>query len=221
MVTVEQIKGQVLKPYLNRKQLSLKESELISLELIDLLSESSCDDDQTLKYVGRFLTKDAYQDLSEERNLNKKCVYPRCELQQGRLRDLYGGNNTATRFLKENNPYAYLTFFCSKFHYRCSQFFQAQLSDEALFARTGVLQDEYDQDDQKITLLNELISNERHDKNELVNIIKGFESMHLTSPSKTSDKELEEDLSEWLADIKIQEVEKPAPWGDLGVRGET
>lgn len=138
MTSIEDIHELILKPYQNHRQLSIKEADTISLELLDLLSQSDCKDRATLKYVANFLTNETYHDLIEERNLNKKCGYPTCTRSQNRVRELYGGNSTATKFLQQNNPYAYLSSYCSKFHYRCSQFYEVQLTDEALFVRIGI-----------------------------------------------------------------------------------
>lgn len=71
MATIEDIKETALIPFQKHRQLSMHEAEVITLEIIGLLCDSECKDEKTLKYLGRFLTPDMYQDLVDERNLNK------------------------------------------------------------------------------------------------------------------------------------------------------
>ncbi|SCU81548.1 LAFA_0C05710g1_1 [Lachancea sp. 'fantastica'] len=223
MTSIEDIKRLVLKPFQNHRQLSIKEADTISLEVLDLLSQSDCKDRQTLEYLANFLTIETYHDLIEERNLNKKCGYPTCTRSQNRVRDPYGGNTIATRFLQENNPYAYLSHYCSKFHYRCSQFYEVQLTDEALFVRIGVHLDDEVQGNsppklQKISLLEELIQGEDLAQEDLISIVSGIGQLHIKSDEALGgdDKEeLEKDLSEWLSEVKIVENKDPHPMGDL------
>lgn len=218
MTTVEEINNSVLKPYQNHRQLTINESELLSLELLDLLSTTYCKDKETLKYVANFLTKETYDDLIDERNLNKKCGYPLCDRSQNRFRDLYGGNGIATNFLKQHNPYAYLSLYCSKFHYRCSQFYHAQLSNEALFSRVGIHLNDGKKSD--IVLLEEVIANNETREEDLKLVVQGIGNLDIGKSEgqdeNESKKELEKDLSEWLSEVKIVENEKPNILGDLG-----
>lgn len=138
MTTIQDIQQIALGSYQKHRQLSIHEAEMISLEIIGLLCDSYCHDEDTLKYIARLITTDVYMDLIDERNLNKKCGYPLCNKAPERIRDPFNMDDVTRKFLWENNPYAYLSRYCSKFHFRCSQFFRLQLSDEALFARTGI-----------------------------------------------------------------------------------
>lgn len=222
MATIEDIKETALIPFQKHRQLSMHESEVITLEIIGLLCDSECKDEKTLKYLGRFLTPDMYQDLVDERNLNKRCGYPLCGKSPERIRDPFSMNDTTKKFLLENNPYAYLSHYCSKFHFRCSQFYQVQLSDEALFARTGVhLFEDPEQDkhdiDFKVTLFEELLR-EKASEEDIKSLISGLKKLGLNPDSGTTEKddtELEDDLSKWLAQIKIVENDNPSILGDF------
>ncbi|SCU83611.1 LAME_0C05842g1_1 [Lachancea meyersii CBS 8951] len=222
MTSVEDIKRLVLKPFQNHRQLSIKEADTLSLEILDLLSQSDCKDQSTLKYLANFLTVETYHDLIEERNLNKKCGYPLCNRCQNRIRDPYGGNATANRFLQQNNPYAYLSHYCSKFHYRCSQFYEVQLTNEALFVRIGVHLDDKIQGDvpklQSVSLLEELIQGEELEEQNLISIVSGIGKLNIQSEEGAhgdEKEELEKDLSGWLSQIKIVENKDPHPMGDF------
>ncbi|SCW04338.1 LAFE_0H11342g1_1 [Lachancea fermentati] len=220
MATIDDIKVHILKPYQDHRQLTIKEGEQISLELLDYLCQSFCKDLATLRYLANFFTKETYQDLIDERNLNKRCGYPMCNQSQGRIRDPYGGNSFATKFLQQNNPYAYLSSYCGKFHYRCSQFYQVQLSEEALFGRVGVHLDDYHPKDDrwksKITLLEDIIGEKRSNEDDLLNVIHGIDQLNIGQNNQESRKELENDLSEWLSQVKIVENESPHILGDDG-----
>ncbi|CAI4061505.1 hypothetical protein SUVZ_05G2300 [Saccharomyces uvarum] len=222
MATIEDIKEAALIPFQKHRQLSIHEAEVITLEILGLLCDSECKDEETLKYLSRFLTPDMYQDLVDERNLNKRCGYPLCGTSPERIRDPFSMNDTTKKFLLENNPYAYLSHYCSKFHFRCSQFYQVQLSDEALFARTAIhLFEDPEQDkhdvDFKITLFEELLR-EKASEDDIKSLISGLKRLGLNPDDDNTDKsdaELEDDLSKWLAQIKIVENDNPSVLGDF------
>lgn len=225
MTSIDDIQNLALKAFQKHRQLSMREAEVISLELIDLLCDSHCEDETALKYLARLLTPGSYQDLLDERNLNKKCGYPMCNRQPERLRDPFSMDDTTKRFLWENNPYAYLSIYCSRFHFRCSQFYEVQLSDEALFARTGVhllentpeekqlIDEKYD-----VKLFEELLR-EKASEDDIKSLIAGLKKLGIQnsvdSNADDNNLQMEEDLSKWLSEIKIVEVGKPSILGDL------
>ncbi|CAG98361.1 RNA polymerase II subunit B1 CTD phosphatase RTR1 [Kluyveromyces lactis] len=208
MATIEEIKEVVLKPYTNHRQLTIREVETISINLIDLLITKDVKDARTMKYISRFLTKQDYADLVQERNLVKRCGYPLCSKSQARVRDPFA-DVQMTNFLRQNNPYAYLTEYCTKAHFRCSQFYQFQLSDEALFARVGVHLDDYEPPSE-IQLLEEVLARE----SDVKQMIRGMTDLKLADDD--SREEMERDISDMLADIKIVEINEPNIIGDLG-----
>lgn len=224
MTTIQDIQNVALRPFQNHRQLSMREAETLSLELVGLLCDSYCKNGETLKYVARFLTQDSYQDILDERNLNKMCGYPMCGKAPERVRDPFSISDSTKRFLWENNPYAYLSTYCSKFHFRCSQFYQVQLSDEALFARTGVhlirqsVEEEAKIDEKyAITLFEELLR-EKASEDDVKSLILGLKRLGIQSSegeSSDNDQHMQDDLSKWLSEIKIVENNEPSILGDL------
>lgn len=102
----------------------------LSLFITELLSDSTVDK-LLLKYLSRFLTPSNYDEIIQERNINKYCGYPLCSMPPSRVKDVMSGSFAKSKML----PYAYLNEFCSKHHYQCSVFYRAQLEEEALFSR--------------------------------------------------------------------------------------
>lgn len=224
MTTIEDIQSTALRPFQNHRQLSMREAEAISLELVGMLCDSHCANEETLKYVARFLTHDTYQDILDERNLNKMCGYPICVKSPERVRDPFSVSDNTKRFLLENNPYAYLSTYCSKFHFRCSQFYLVQLSDEALFARVGVHLIEQSPEDQlkvqekyAVTLFEELLR-EKASEEDVKSLVMGLKRLGIQSvdaESPEGDQQMQDELSKWLLDIKIVENNEPSILGDL------
>lgn len=225
ITTIDDIQNVVLKPFQNHRQLSIREAETISLELIGILCDSSCDDEETLKYLARFLTQETYQDLIDERNLNKLCGYPLCSKPPERVRDPFSVNDNTKRFMWDNNPYAYLSTYCSKFHFRCSQFYRVQLSEEALFARTGVHLVHQNQDERekvasqyKITLFEELLR-EKSSEEDVKSLVAGLKKLGIQSGGNLElsedEQQTQDDLSKWMSEIKIVETDEPSVLGDL------
>lgn len=224
MTSIQSVQETVLKPYQQHKQLSVREAELISLELIGILCDSNCQDEATLQYLSRFFTPQLYQDLIDERNLNKRCGYPLCGKAPERIRDPFALDDNTKRFLWENNPYAYLSIYCSKFHFRCSQFYQVQLSDESLFARTGIhLFNQSDENakcstEKYSSTLFEQLLREKASDDDVKSLIAGLKKLGIKNDNEDgaddSDLQFETDLSKWLSEIQLVEHEKPALWGD-------
>lgn len=213
----------LLRPFQQHRQLSIKEGEVVSLEVLTLLCDDFCEDEATLKYLARLMTPEIYADLVDERNLNQRCGYPLCSGAPERIRDPFALDQVTKQFLWENNPYAYLSKYCSKFHFRCSQFYQIQLSEEALFARTGVHLIE-DTDDMKrsqdskfnVTLFEELLR-EKASEEDIKTLVAGLKKLGIDTsnvPEEDSD-DLEVDLTKWLEQIKIVENADPPMMGDL------
>lgn len=246
-ITLSDIDTLVLKPFQNHRQLSMKESETLTLELLALLCDDHVDSGATLKYTARLITPDTYDDLIEERNLNHLCGYPLCHrpperhsqhsdltVHHGSTGIMASQHNDAIikRFLWENNPYAYLSKFCSKFHFRCSQFYQVQLSEEALFSRTGIhlINDKLEKngavtsgvshlEQYNVTLFEDLLR-EKSSEEDIKSLIVGLKKLGLHTSSSgeaenAEDKLLEDELSQWLGEIKIVEESNPPLLGDL------
>lgn len=216
---IKDLQKTVLTPYQKHRQLSMKEAQSIMLDILSILCDGQVKDEDTLKWLARFMTPDTYSDLMDERNLNKLCGYPMCHASPERERDPFEMSKVTKQFLWENNPYAYLSRFCSKYHFRCSQFYQVQLSDDALFSRTGIhlinnsmpaniiMNEKYN-----VELMEIMLRNKATD-DEFKKIILGVKKLEIDGPDKvtndTNTNPTPEDLSKWFEDFRIIENEKP------------
>ncbi|KAK5781112.1 RNA polymerase II subunit B1 CTD phosphatase RTR1 PWA37_002039 [Arxiozyma heterogenica] len=216
---IKDLQETVLTPYQKHRQLSMKEAQSITLDILSILCDGQVKDEDTLKWLARFMTSDTYSDLMDERNLNKLCGYPMCHASPERERDPFEMSKLTKQFLWENNPYAYLSRFCSKYHFRCSQFYQVQLSDDALFSRTGIhlinnsmptniiMNEKYN-----VELMEAMLRN-KATEDEFKNIILGVKKLEIDGPDKvtndTNTNPTPEDLTKWFEDFKIIENEKP------------
>lgn len=216
---IKDLQKTVLTPYQKHRQLSMKEAQSIMLDILSILCDGQVKDEDTLKWLARFMTPDTYSDLMDERNLNKLCGYPMCHASPERERDPFEMSKVTKQFLWENNPYAYLSRFCSKYHFRCSQFYQVQLSDDALFSRTGIhlinnsmpaniiMNEKYN-----VELMEIMLRNKATD-DEFKKIILGVKKLEIDGPDKvtndTNTNPTPEDLTKWFEDFKIIENEKP------------
>lgn len=223
---IQDIQKEVLTPYQKHRQLSMKEAQSISLDILTLLCDAQISDEDTLKWLARLMTPETYMDLMDERNLNKLCGYPMCQHPPERERDPFGMSETTKKFLWENNPYAYLSRFCSKFHFRCSQFYQVQLSEDALFSRTGIhlindtLQTDNSVNEKYGVELMEVLLRNKATEEEIKNIVLGVNKLDLTTGDTEYAEESRngeirnvtspEDLSQWLQEFKIIENDKPS-----------
>lgn len=216
---IKDLQRNILIPYQKHRQLSMKEAQSLTLDILSILCDGQVKDEDTLIWLAKFLTPDTYSDLMDERNLNKLCGYPMCHASPERERDPFEMSKVTKQFLWENNPYAYLSRFCSKYHFRCSQFYQVQLSDDALFSRTGIhlindsmstnikLNDKYN-----VELMEAMLRNKATDE-EFKRIVLGMKRLGLDGSDQATNKSntatTPEDLAKWFEDFKIVENEKP------------
>lgn len=236
--SIQDLQKIVLTPFQKHRQLSMREAQSLTLEILSTLCDGRVSDEDTLRWLAKFMTPESYMDLMDERNLNKLCGYPMCQHSPERERDPFEMSPETKQFMWENNPYAYLSRFCSKFHFRCSQFYQVQLSDDALFSRTGIhlINDTLHINDNivfkyNIQLMEALLRNKATDE-EIKNIVLGVGKLELgTNGAPGTNKEggrnseianvtSPEDLSKWLQDFKIIENDKPSIIDDY-LRGNT
>lgn len=224
-VSINIIQERVLNSHQNHRQLSIHESEMLVLDLIELLCDTCCQDENTLRYLAKLITPSNYHELIIERNLVHKCGYPLCNRSPERNRDPYSVNSKTNKFLNDNNPYDYLSKFCSRDHYKCSQFYQIQLSDDELFSRTAIhlitdtLNNNKNTNEQYNVILFEDLAKEKasdvtdDDIKFVISNLKRLDIYDGENPQE--EKQLEKELSKWLSDIKIVENEKPHILGDL------
>ncbi|KAL6945410.1 hypothetical protein ACO0QE_002862 [Hanseniaspora vineae] len=211
MTTLKDLKT-IVQPYTKHKQLSIRESEDLTLDLLLNFSEEDAADAETLQKMGLLLTKKSYMDLIDERNINKKCGYPLCPSQVNRVTDLYSRKNSIMSKSNITNPYAYLTQYCSKWHSQCSQFYHIQLSDEALFSRIGehlkIYEDENEYTD--VELLEDMM--EKNNRKDIVDLVSNLQQLRLSGDSEVNIET--EQLAEMMEDFKIVEHNDPEFYGD-------
>lgn len=192
-ITLQNGKG-IFSRYLHEGNLTPFEALNLTIKLIDILSETNCDE-YFLKLISRFLTRQSYEELITERNINCLCGYPLCDKPPGRIRDVYSEGSKISQSMM---PYSYLQSYCCKRHYQCSEFYMTQLSDEAIFARENIGTVEFGKMNKYeggIKLLEEILSS-KDSFNDLVNQI---DNLNLNKNEIAMD--------ELLADIKIIENE--------------
>lgn len=192
-ITIDLFKGQLLQ-FSHPGNLTPSEASRLTLLLLEALGDDDCDV-FFLKFASRFLTKDVYAELIEERNINKLCAYPLCHEQQAR------GQGTCKTSV--GLPYEYLKFYCTKTHFQCSEFYKSQLSGEALFARANVTVENYGSMpyENGITLLEEVLQ-ERHKGVSLRQVLEGLTSLSINQEQK--DEKMDK-MSSMLQDIEIVE----------------
>ncbi|QRG35997.1 hypothetical protein FDK38_000323 [Candidozyma auris] len=139
----------LLAPYANRDMLAPSEASSLQLKIAELVLDHTIDI-PLLKFLSRFLTQSAYDELVEERNIEHQCGYPLCNKSpQHKVRRLSHGSNgscieTSTRYQIWNRkpsmilPNTYLSQYCCKEHYQASMFYRNQLSQEAVFSRKDI-----------------------------------------------------------------------------------
>lgn len=126
---------------------------LEALRLVLLVTELLVDhyvDFHLLKFLARFLTLAAYDDIIEERNIVHLCGYLLCgSLPKNQLRrsscvlpsSAASSMHFQIYYRKPSIilPNTFLSQYCCKSHYQALVFYRNQLSDELLFARENIL----------------------------------------------------------------------------------
>lgn len=145
-----------LQPFANKDLLTPPESSRLQLVITELLVDHFVDL-RLLKFLLRFLTQQAYDEIIEERNIEHLCGYILCDKLPRQLvrRLLTNSNGTVPALLKDPGaltkfqiynrkplmvlPNTYLSQYCCKDHYRALIFYRNQLSNEAVFSRKDIL----------------------------------------------------------------------------------
>ncbi|WBF11052.1 hypothetical protein N7582_000273 [Saccharomyces uvarum] len=123
VISIPLIQNEILQAHQLHEQLSLFEAQMVESAIVSMLSESFCNNEQTLKYLARLLSPTSYLDIINARSGNKICGYPLCHERTS-----------------ENLSNGILTYsiYCSKFHSRCSLYLMRQLPQVPLYERSGV-----------------------------------------------------------------------------------
>ncbi|GMM34650.1 RNA polymerase II subunit B1 CTD phosphatase [Saccharomycopsis crataegensis] len=237
-ITFQEFYSYTLKSYIRPGYLTPADANILTLEIIDLFSDRPCEP-TVLQVLGRFLTIDAYTNLVDERTINGICGYPLCHAAPERK-----NHQNPLRVLSENakllhnhnnhshdaarmgtlTPFSYLNNYCSKKHYQCSQFYVAQLSDNALFLRDNLFvtangefinQENYHQYIGKIILLED-VWREQASRNQvsLVDVLTDLNIGNSNSNNNQQSQEPERIIPDEL--MKDEIVEKfPQPGEDV------
>lgn len=178
---------------------------------------------QLLKFLGRFLTQQTYDEVVEERNIEHECGYLICNRSPLSTRQ-----SSPSKYQIYNRkpsmvlPNTYLSQYCCKEHYQALIFYRNQLLNEALFLRKGVLTEPIGSlSYERITFLEDVLSKHRElkdeghslldvvammsgltvddkdDTNELVRLIEDFEIVEKDGDKDGKDGEYETDDKSW------------------------
>jgi hypothetical protein len=203
-ITIDSFKDQLVQ-FSHPGTLTPAEASKLTLMLLEALADDCCDV-FFLRFCSRFLTKDSYTELMEERNINKLCAYPLCHEHQARSRSLQWSSVPL--------PYEYLKYYCTKTHFQCSEFYKSQLSPEALFARKDVTVQHYGSMEYEngITLLEEVLA-QRQKGASMRQVLEGLTGLSI---NQEKDEKIDK-MASMLHDIEIVEKEptQPTPLEDV------
>lgn len=173
-----------------------------------------------LKFLSRFLTQLALDDIIEERNVEHSCGYILCDkAPKQQVRRMSNCTTPVdTKFQISNRkpsmilPNTYLSQYCCKEHYQALIFYRNQISNEALFARKDILTappfpEEYPSNwyEKGITCLEEVIQAHKREKGktilEVITMMNGL-SVDDEAPSQETNQ-----LIKLIQDFEIVENE--------------
>ncbi|KAI0463143.1 hypothetical protein LJB42_003162 [Komagataella kurtzmanii] len=197
----------LLSSFHSRSLLTPPEANKLTLTLLECLTENYTDI-TTLRFLSRFLTKDAYRELTKERIITHTCGYPTCSKHSAKIKDRHYTNHLEL-------PNTFTNSYCSRFHYQCSEFYLNQLSNEALFGRKDVMTLPYNDErsyESKMIMLEDIISNPNVvDSDKMDDMIRSMGDINIKDDKKVSP----EDWMEMFEDIKIVENQNPKKEGDF------
>lgn len=145
-----------LQPFAHLDLLSPPEASKLQLVITELLVDHHVDF-KLLRFLSRFLTQQAYDEIIEERNIEHQCGYILCnQTPKQMVRRLSANSNgitqahyqdpgASTHYQISNRkptmilPNTYLSQYCCKEHYQALIFYRNQLSNEAIFARKDIM----------------------------------------------------------------------------------
>lgn len=136
-----------LQPFAKEEFVNPMETSKLHLWLTELLVDHYVNF-PLLKFLSRYLTQQALDDIIEERNIEHICGYILCDKapkQQVRRMSNGHGPSSINTFQISNRkpsiilPNTYLSQYCCKDHYQSSVFYRNQISNDALFSRKGIM----------------------------------------------------------------------------------
>lgn len=212
-----------LEPYYNKETLGPAEASQLLLKIAELILDNTVDI-ILLKFLGRFLTPQTYDEALEERNIEHQCGYPVCQnLPQQKVRRLssiargaHGDSGTLYQIYNRKPsmilPNTYLLQYCCKEHYQASQFYRNQLSAEAIFLRKNitVIPAYMSQDptwyENSITCLEEVIAKHRQLRKQgktLTDVIAMMSGLAVLDTANNTELQQLVDLIEDFGDFEI------------------
>ncbi|AJU89261.1 BFH_collapsed_G0009280.mRNA.1.CDS.1 [Saccharomyces cerevisiae] len=149
IITTTFIQNVILGSHQLHEQLSIVEARMIESAIVSMLTESFCENEQTLKYLARLLSPMSYMDVINARRGKKICGYPLCYKS--------AAENSSDGFFIHS-------MYCNNYHSKCSLYLMRQLSQTPLHERRGVhltsyINLEFD-DIYSVSLLEELVGSE-------------------------------------------------------------
>ncbi|VEU21246.1 DEKNAAC102167 [Brettanomyces naardenensis] len=180
-------------------------------------------DRETLKILARYLSRQSFDDLVEERVTNHYCGYPLCKYSDpSQIKEMQMNKVV----VKLRMPRYYNSKYCCKRHYQAAEFYKRQLSSEALFMRTNMDEPFFRSDtyENAIVLLEEYFEAKRGN-NVNLNTPAMNELMVLMEKMQIEDDEVDGEVVEdnKLADITVVEKQGPqqsnSSYGEGGAGG--
>ncbi|KAK9462339.1 Rtr1/RPAP2 family-domain-containing protein [Lipomyces oligophaga] len=166
--SLSSFRNSVIKRFITEKTIGIREANSIVLLLIEFMTNHV--DSDFLKYASRFLTAESYDDIVDERNVLHICGYPICTEspislicanKRKRGKKIYQIQYTEPRTSDppSTSAVSYMRKYCSRRHFQASMIYRAQLSEEAVWARSGITwlppgESEWEKD---ISLLDEIM----------------------------------------------------------------
>ncbi|KAK9474171.1 Rtr1/RPAP2 family-domain-containing protein, partial [Dipodascopsis tothii] len=191
-------------PLLNRfgrpGLLELKSVAALTLYLTEFLADDV--DPPFLKFASRFLTPASFDDVVVERNIVHKCGYPVCTEStasaDARMIPVSRAHVNASIVrarsafvVKPSAPGKEAMVYCSKWHMQAAKFYQAQLSEEAVWARLDIgvatLPRAVAAWEAKIRLLDEFMDESITDEGLAFELSKGFDRLGLGPEAEDAD----------------------------------
>ncbi|CDK29178.1 unnamed protein product [Kuraishia capsulata CBS 1993] len=178
MITLQDVDA-VITPYKSQPMLSPGDASNLSYKLIELLMEGSCER-EVLRALSSLFSTDTYEQLVQERVINHHCGYPLCGVVDPQK--IYHKVQKNPLVAKLKLPGAYKTSYCTQQHYQGSEFYKKQLSPEAIWARTDVVNLDVNPKDQYYTFLLEdvLDNSDRVPRNSMDTLQQSLDELRLS-----------------------------------------
>lgn len=155
--------------------LSPDETSRVILVVLELLTDGVSKD--ALLFCSRFLTKEDYEEVVDERNIIHHCGFPLCNNDPRGIRQAHQINFRRPSMIL---PSTYLSKYCCREHHQASLFYQAQLSDVPVYSRKDITYVPYGHSyEGTIALLDDVESRAKAENKSLAQVIHEFSSLSI------------------------------------------